>query len=74
MITAKSDCGKYLVQIYPNGKGGEYGWMASALFNDGQNYGGPSWWFSIGSYKLLSNAKRQSIKKMERHNISISFD
>jgi len=54
-------CGKYGVEFIENG---DYGIMAVAVSNDGQSYGGSSYWFAIGHYKSEKTALRQSIKKM----------
>ena len=72
-MTKLSKCGKYGVEIIENGRNAEYGYIVCAVFNDGLHYGGTSYWFSIGHYKTLAGAQRQSIKKMAAHNIEIEF-
>lgn len=41
--------------------------LAIAVFNDGETYGGSSYWFTIGTYKTMKNAIRFAAKKMAMH-------
>ena len=56
-------CGKYGVDLIRNG-GREDDIIAMAFINDGDGYGGTSYWFTIGHYANEKNAIRQSAKKM----------
>ena len=59
----KTKCGNYGVDLIRNG-GREDDIIAMAYINDGDGYGGTSYWFTIGHYKSEKNAIRQSVKKM----------
>lgn len=41
--------------------------LTVAVFNDGETYGGSSYWFTIGTYKNMKNAIRFAAKKMAMH-------
>lgn len=47
--------------------------MACAVQCDGNSYGGNSYWFTIGHYKKLENAKKASVKKLAMHGYEIEF-
>lgn len=47
-------------------------YMAVALIEDGQSYGGASYWFTIGHYKSIKNAMRWVRRAMARHNIELA--
>lgn len=42
--------------------------IADAVINDGQSYGGSSFWFRIGTYKTMKSAIRYAAKKMAQFN------
>lgn len=56
--------GNYGVEFIENGDS----IMAVAVMNDGESYGGSSYWFTIGTYKSMKTAIRWAIKKMAAHN------
>lgn len=65
MKNIKSADGMYEVEIVAfNEK-----FIATAVFCDGLTYGGNSYWFTVGIYKTVQNAIKQSVKKMAEHNI-----
>lgn len=68
--TAKTDDGHVVVNIVPNGK---YSFMAFALLNDGANYGGASYWFTVGHYANVKNAQRASVRRLAEHGYTIAF-
>ena len=71
MKKINSKCGKYAVELLNANSDGTI--MACAMMNDGQSYGGASYWFTIGHYKTEQTALRQSIKKMATHNIELDI-
>jgi len=70
-MTAATDDGHALVNIIPNG---DYSFMAFALLNDGADYGGPSYWFTVGHYANVKNAQRASVKQLAKHGYNITFE
>lgn len=42
--------------------------LAMAVINDGESYGGSSYWFTIGTYKSMKTAIRYAAKKMAQFN------
>ena len=70
MKKINSTCGKYSVEFIDNG-GGKI--LACAMLNDGQSYGGASYWFTVGTYKTLKTAIRQAIKKMAAHGKELAI-
>lgn len=42
--------------------------LAVAVINDGESYGGSSYWFTIGHYKSMKSAIRFATKKMAQFN------
>lgn len=69
-MTAATHDGRVLVNIVPNGNDA---FMAFALLNDDADYGGASYWFTIGHYANVKNAQRASIRQMAKHGYSIAF-
>lgn len=47
--------------------------MAVAVLNDGQSYGGSSYWFTIGTYKTMKSAIRYSAKRLQRHGYELEI-
>ena len=72
-MTIKSKCGKYSVNIIQNGKDGN-NFMACACFNqfDSESMSDSQYWFTIGRYKSVKNAVRQSIKKLSVHRVELA--
>ena len=70
MKTINSTCGKYAVEFIHYNNDDKV--MACAVMSDGQQYGGNSYWFTIGHYKTAKSAMRQSIKKMAAFNIELN--
>ena len=68
--TATTNDGHVSVNIIPNGADN---FMAFALLNDGANYGGASYWFTIGHYASVKNAQRASIRQLAKHGYTIVF-
>jgi hypothetical protein len=58
------------VSIVPNG---DDAYMAFALLRDSADYGGDSYWFTIGHYATVKNAQRASIKQLAKHGYAIEF-
>jgi len=75
MTTIKSTCGKYEVNIIPNGRNAENGFLAIAnmvCFNP-DTMGDATYWFTVGRrYKTYNGALRQAIKQMAEHNIQLA--
>lgn len=69
-MTATTDDGHVSVNIVPNGTGS---FMAFALLNDGADYGGSSYWFTVGHYANVKNAQRASVRQLAKHGYTVTF-
>ena len=47
--------------------------LAVAVINDGQSYGGSSYWFTIGTYKTVKAAIRWAGEKLAKHNLELAL-
>ena len=62
----------YSVDFIANG-GNENDIIAIACINDGESYGGSSYWFTIGSYSSIKNAIRWANKKLAKHGLVLAI-
>ena len=53
--------------------GNENDIIAIACINDGESYGGSSYWFTIGSYSSIKNAIRWANKKLAKHGLALAI-
>ena len=63
---------RYSVDFIANG-GNENDIIAIACINDGESYGGSSYWFTIGSYSSIKNAIRWANKKLAKHGLALAI-
>lgn len=61
---------KHAVQII--GEEGNY--KAIAEMCDGQEYGGNSYWFSVGNFGTLRGAKRSAVRQMKALGYNLIVD
>ena len=47
-------------------------YLAIAQIEDGESYGGASYWFSIGYYKSMKSAIRFANKQLAKHNLELA--
>ena len=58
------------VRIVPNGNAG---FIAFAFLLDSANYGGDSYWFTVGHYATFKNAQHASVRQLAKHGYVIEF-
>lgn len=46
--------------------------LTVAVINDGETYGGSSYWFTVGTYKTMKNAVRFAAKKLQMHGLELA--
>lgn len=46
--------------------------LTIAVINDGESYGGTSYWFTVGHYKTMKNAIRFAAKKLAMHGLELA--
>lgn len=48
--------------------------LTIAVMNDGESYGGSSYWFTVGNYKNIKNAIRYANKRLAYHGLELQAD
>ena len=69
-----STCGGYSVDIYHYGSDANSRYQAVAYIEDGNTYGGASYWFNIGIYKTEKNAIRAAVKAMAKYGKELCLE